>query len=161
MPWLVAVVVGVVRRRRRRRRRRHAGIEAGHAHYVAVGEGSETQEVPGEAVVAGSGDAIAGVTIGPGAPAALVCCDEVGRFEGEPVAAGADASARHVAGRSRRGSIGGGGAAAAVVRARRRRRRHVGVARRAAQRRAHLRRLLQQRGGGHVRRGGGGVRRRG
>lgn len=75
MPLLAARVV-VPLLVRRRRRRRHAGVETGHAEYVAVGEGPQPQEVPGEAFIAAAGRygggiaaAVAGVAISrPGGP---------------------------------------------------------------------------------------------
>uniref|UniRef100_A0A0A9EZW6 Uncharacterized protein n=1 Tax=Arundo donax TaxID=35708 RepID=A0A0A9EZW6_ARUDO len=143
MPRLAAVVPLLVRRRRGRR---HAGIEPGHAEYVAVGERPQPQEVPCEAVVAASGiaAAVAGVAVSPGGP---LVRPKVRRPEGEARAGAATAS--HVAGSSC--NIGGGGVSAG----------HLTLAHRTAQRRPHLRRLLQQRGGRHVRhrgRASGGAR---
>lgn len=74
MPWVAALGPLLIVRRPRRGRRGHAGIEACHAEYVAVGEGPQTKEVPREAVVCASGIAstsaaaggIAGITIGAG-----------------------------------------------------------------------------------------------
>jgi len=149
MPLLAALVVVVVVPLlvRGRRGRRHAGVEAGHAEYVAVGEGSQPQEVPGEAFVAASGGGIAAVAgvamIRPGGP---LLRSKVMRC---PEAEGTSASARHVACSCRVGSasasIGGGGGAVGA--------RHLSLVRRPAQRCTHLRGLLQQRGGRHVRRG--------
>jgi hypothetical protein len=65
VPWLAPLVtLLIVRRGRSGGRRRHAGIEPCHAQYVAVGEGTQPQEVPREAVVAAPG--IAAATSGPG-----------------------------------------------------------------------------------------------
>jgi hypothetical protein len=145
MPLLAALVVPLLVRRRR-----HAGIEAGHGEYVAVGEGSQPQEVPGETIVGAyhrdGGGIAAGVPVSTGGGPLLR--SEVMRCS---KAEGTSASARHVdcssSCRTGTASASIGGAAVTVSA------RHLFLVRRPAQRCTHLRGLLQQRRRRHVRRG--------
>lgn len=128
MPWVAALGPLLVVRRPRRGRRGHAGIEACHAEYVAVGEGPQTQEVPREAVVCTSGIAstsaaaggIAGITIGTGP---LVHSEVCRRLERVPKSDAHGGACRRAATSSSTrcivGDVGDGGAAAAAKGARR------------------------------------------
>ena len=126
MPWVAALRPLLIVRRPRRGRRGHAGIEASHAEYVAVGEGPQTQEIPREAVVCASGIAstcaadagIAGITIGTGP---LVHSEVSRRLERVPESH-ADGACRRAATSSGSrcivGDVGDGGAAATAEGAR-------------------------------------------
>ena len=127
MPWVAALRPLLIVRRPRRGRRGHAGIEACHAEYVAVGEGPQTQEVPREAVVCAPGIAytsaagagIAGGTIGTGS---LVHSELSRRLERVPESHADGGACRRAATSSGSrcivGDVGDGGAAATAEGAR-------------------------------------------